>query len=152
MGSVPSSAKTTRFQALHLQSFPDRCSHLFDNDGKDDVTLASSPRQHRCNPAQLTAHHDSHLPLEHRTTTDNNPPPPPPQCGVPRRPPPSLMFAEPPLFSAYTLVLHPCIYMLHKYFVSSWKHQTSPHPHNFCFRGFTENNTHRRDGCILKVQ
>ena len=59
-------------------------------------------------------------------------------------------FCPPPFFSAHTLVLHPYIYMLHKYFVSGWKHQISPHPHNFCFRGFMENNTHRCDGCILK--
>ena len=34
---------------------------------------------------------------------------------------------------------------------SQLEHQICPpHPHNICFRGFTENNTHRRDGCLLK--
>ena len=37
-----------------------------------------------------------------------------------------------------------------QYFVPGWNTRCPPHPHNFCFRGFTENNTHRRDGCLLK--
>ncbi len=35
-------------------------------------------------------------------------------------------------------------------FVPSWSTSCPPHPHTFCFRGFTKNNTLRCDECSLK--
>ena len=36
-----------------------------------------------------------------------------------------------------------------QYFVHSWNTSCPPHPHTFCFCGFTKTDTHKYDGCSL---
>ncbi len=54
-----------------------------------------------------------------------------------------------------TFILHhPLCLCYTQYSFPSWSWNTSclPHPHTFCFCGFTEINAYRRDGCSLKLK